>query len=153
MLHADVVPEDLWLDKMLAIMEDKKADVLSAVIPIKSPDGMTSTAIESDDPWLPRRLNMAEVYERARTFTDPGLLVNSGLMLVDIRSAWVDRIFFRFEDKIQESDGEFKARVVSEDWLFSRDARKLGAKIYATTEVLVNHMVGVMAYSNGRPPR
>src|SRR5262245_44359667 len=45
MLHADVGPEPYWLDRLIAAAEKHGADLLSAVVPIKSQYGMTSTAI------------------------------------------------------------------------------------------------------------
>ena len=45
MLHSDVAPEAWWLDKLIAEAEKHQADLLSAVVPIKSDLGLTSTAI------------------------------------------------------------------------------------------------------------
>jgi len=54
MLHDDVGPEDFWLDKLIAELEDKQLDVLSVVVPIKDSRGMTSMALQDpEDNWLP----------------------------------------------------------------------------------------------------
>ena len=46
MIHGDVVPPVWWADVMIAEMERVGADVLSAVVPLKSEHGLTSTAID-----------------------------------------------------------------------------------------------------------
>lgn len=149
--HADIVPTtDFFIDKMLDLMNKKQADVLSVIIPIKEKTGFTSTAMETDDPWTFKRLTMTEVFDKRcnATFTDPKLVVNSGLMLVDLRKPWVENICFDFEERIyRDENGTFKAGGVSEDWLFSRRAKALGAKLYATREIQAVHM-GAHGFTN-----
>lgn len=147
MLHADIAPEDWWLDKMLRIMMKHGADVLSAVVPIKSHQGLTSTALETDDEWACRRLTLREVYAMAPTFTDDGLLVNTGLMLVDMRKPWVEQVCFRFEDDVIKRNGKWEAVSVSEDWCFSLMAKKYHARLFATREVALTH-TGSATYPN-----
>lgn len=151
MLHADIAPNDMWLDKMHAIMADKKADVLSAVVPMKNGLGLTSTALERANKWRPRRLTMREVFQREPTFTDEKILLNSGLMLIDMRKPWVEKIWFRFEDEIIKVNDKFVAVGISEDWCFSMDAKKLGAKLFATREIGLIHVEGNMSYPNHEP--
>src|SRR5262245_13324495 len=43
MLHADIVPEPWWIDKLIAEAERHGADFMSAVVPIKNHSGVTST--------------------------------------------------------------------------------------------------------------
>jgi hypothetical protein len=156
--HADVLPEYFWLDKMLAVMEREKADVVSAVIPIKTPDGITSTAMDKstgnnedpEDNYLVTRLSLKQCYKMTPTFTHEKLLINTGLMLVDFRKDWIEKVRFHFENEIVFKNGEFKAVSFPEDWLFSRHAKALGAKLVATREVVVEH-VGEWAYSNAAP--
>lgn len=156
LLHDDVVPQPLWLDEMMRVMQKHQADVLSVVIPIKNGKGLTSTALDvgigDEDPhWRVKRLTLTEIYnEYEPTFTHEKLLVNTGLMLVDLRKPWVENVWFAFEDKIVPDPnvpGDFKAVGVSEDWFFSRRARELGAKLYATREIPVSHS-GSADYSN-----
>lgn len=49
MLHADIIPELGFVDKLIALAEEHGADVMSAVVPIKGPDGITSTAISGEN--------------------------------------------------------------------------------------------------------
>lgn len=156
LLHDDIVPAPLWLDSMLQIMDSRNADVLSVVVPLKTEQGLTSTALdlpvdEQDAHWSVKRLTLKEIYsDFAPTFTHDKLLVNTGLMLVDLRKPWVENIWFAFEDRIipdAKLPGNFKAVGVSEDWFFSRRARELGAKLYATREIGVRH-AGTAEYSN-----
>ena len=119
--HDDISPEFYWLDKMMDLMNHHGADILSAVSPIKDPKkGLTSTALDEpfkdEDPrWRVRRLTLNEIHKNYEpTFTTDTLLVNSGLMLVDIRKPRVEKIAFRFEnDIVQTTPGEFKPVVIS----------------------------------------
>jgi SAM-dependent methyltransferase len=154
MQHSDIAPmENYYVDKMIAIMERTGADILSAVVPIKDGYGTTSTALDEpcgDVPqyWRVRRLTMKEIYDMEPTFTHEKLLLNTGLMLVDMRKAWTKDAYFTFEDKIIWWHGRRVAVAMPEDWSFSRMARKLGAtKLYATREVPLNH-IGNSAYPN-----
>jgi hypothetical protein len=146
MVHADIVPEARWLDKMLRLMREKGADILSAVAPIKDGSGDTSTAL--DEPLRPRRLPYAEICRRWQaTWTDPLLLVNTGLMLVDLSWPGVDKVWFTIADRIDWSSGEPHIGVLPEDWGFSRMARQHGAKIWATREIALTHY-GTVGHRN-----
>jgi hypothetical protein len=152
MLHDDVLPlAPDWLQRMLAISAEVGAGILSAVIPLKSGAGLTSTAIDeavgaADPRFRVRRLTMTEAKAKPETFTDPRLLLNTGLMVVDIRqreAPWADGLWFEFEDRIvRGGDGRFHAVGFPEDWQFSRKAREAGASLWATTAVPVKHMGG-----------
>lgn len=150
--HSDVIPTKKdWLLKMLRIQNETKADILSAVIPLKDQRGLTSTAIDCyNNNWHVRRLTMTEIFQREPTFTDPQLLVNSGLMLVDLSYEWVTKIAFQFDEMIRQVDGKFEALSMSEDWVWSRHARDLGAEIWATREIDLVHS-GHMDFPNNAP--
>lgn len=161
LMHEDVAVQKSmagnWIDVFLAIAEREKADILSAVIPIKTHQGLTSTALdEAVDPkldryWRPRRLTMHEICaDYPLTFTHPNLLVNTGLMLVDLRNDWAEKLWFENEDRIVPdplNEGMLTAVTVPEDWNFSRRARAFGAKLCATRELAVLH-IGQQKYPN-----
>jgi hypothetical protein len=154
MIHGDIVPAEGWFRKMHAVMEEVGADILSAVVPIKTMKGVTSTGycVEETVPLKIRRLTLAEIHQMPETFTHEHLIVNTGLMLINLRAPFVENVgkglAFRVTDQILTMpDGSLKAFGGSEDWLFSLDARKLGAKIFATRAVKVNH-VGGHSFSN-----
>lgn len=154
MVHTDLHIDAGWLDRMLFLMTSHEADILGAIIPIKTDDGKTSTAIDgakdsSDpeydkqvDPFLVRPITMEEVLKLPATFTHEKLLVNSGCMLVDFSKPWVTQIRFSFSDFIFQNDGKFYPKSFPEDWQFCRDAKALGAKIYATREIPLVHIGG-----------
>lgn len=152
MLHADIAPNPGWLDKLIEVMERFQADIVSAISPIKDERGLTSTAIENiEDPWHPIRFTMKEVFKLDPSFTRPDLLLNTGLMLVDIRKPWVNQVRFHVEDAIKIVEGKRYPLFMPEDWLFSRDARAAGAQtLVATREVLLNHIGG--AYHDNASP-
>lgn len=149
MLHADIVPvTDFWPAILFQELYDRKASVLSVVSPIKTPAGLTSTALETEDAWNPQRLSMAEVFEKPETFTDERLLINTGLMLVDMRQPWVHEFpGFTINDRILIKDGLRYPQVQPEDWNFSREAKRLGASLYATRKIVIQH-VGEAGYDN-----
>lgn len=158
MIHDDVCAPALWVETLLAELERMEADVISVVIPIKTQEGCTSTAIETDDVWQPRRLTLHEVHALPETFTDEDvggeLLLNTGLWLCDIRRTWVDEpepmIFDTKKRIIRDEEGNYQAQVRSEDWEFSRAARARGARLVATRKVVLHHD-GEMQFGNGAP--
>ncbi len=158
MIHDDICPPHGWLDVLLAELFRTRADVVSAVVPIKSHDGLTSTAIETADVWLPRRLTMHEVYDLPETFGDDEaggeLLLNSGRWVCDLRKPWVDEpeplVFQTLNRIVRDDKGEWQAQVRSEDWEFSRAARARGAKLCATRKVTPGHD-GEMEYPSSHP--
>jgi len=152
LLHSDIVPEDGFIDKLYEAMTRVGADVISAVVPIKDPTGLTSTAIDEpygdmDPRWRKRRLSMKEVFALAPTFTHPRILLNTGLMMVDMTKPWVEKVHFHFDDMIIEHKGRRMAVFSPEDWNFSMDARALGAQLWATREVSLVH-VGQQRFPN-----
>ena len=148
MMHADIIPQAPFLDILVDEMTRVGADVLSVVSPIKCSEGVTSTSIEMQDKWHPRRLTMTEIFQRQETWTEEGLLVNTGLMLIDFTKPWVEEICFTINDEIRKKeDGTFEALVEPEDWHFSRQARGLGAKIFATRKIKLNH-IGIGVFGN-----
>lgn len=158
MHHSDIeVQTHHFMDVMVMEMERVNAAVLSVIQPIK--DGKqceTSTAVETErGPWLPRKLTFDEIADLPETFTMPGLLVNTGLMLVDIRRpefhAMVgNELFFHFEmnDRvIRLKDGQLIAQFRPEDWNFSRMCHSKGLPVWATRKVQCLHY-GTQGYSN-----
>jgi predicted O-methyltransferase YrrM len=159
MLHADIEPEDGWLDILIAELEARQLDVLSAVVPIKDPIGLTSTALERDDkdPWrVLCRLTMKEVYRLPETFMseDVGhpLLLNTGCWVCRFDPAWAKKVRFTINDRIvfNTKTGVYQAQVEPEDWYFSRLCYELGLKLAATRKVRLNH-IGKGRYVNHEP--
>jgi hypothetical protein len=150
MIHADVRPRgEEWFDTLLFEMEKNQGDVISAIIPIKDSRGVTSTAIDTD-PWCPVRLTLKQVHEQLpESWTTPGLLVNTGLLLVDVSKPWVEQICFTINDKIEkDKEGIWRAYAQPEDWNFSRQCRALGARVIATRAVTVEHF-GIHKWQSG----
>ena len=157
MIHADISPTGHgWLDVMVEELTKHDADMLAAVSPLKNECGLTSTAVATDleDPFLCRRLTLREIYELPETFgaADVGgpLLLNTGLWVCDLRRPWWDeleadgrtlKICFDVKNRIvrDPSTGEYHSEVVSEDWLFSQELNRRGAKLMATRKVVLGH--------------
>lgn len=141
LLHSDVVPlaftwfQDLWEE-----FEKNSCKVLSVAIPIKNEIGLTSIGLETDDIWHPRRLTVSEILDRPVTWTDPKVLVNTGMLLVDVRDPWVENVCFTIRDKIHKPNGKWVSEVESEDWNWSRQVREQGIDLWVTRRVSLQHM-------------
>ena len=148
MVHADVVPQGRdWPVRLRDLMSASQADVMSVVLPIKTSHGLTSTALETADPWHPRPLSFADLQAREETWTEPGLLVNTGLMLVNMQRDWVEQVHFHVDDRVVLDSGRYRPESKPEDWNFSRDARAAGASVWATRAVRATHL-GYHAWPN-----
>ena len=75
------------------------------------------------------------------------LLVNTGLMLFDLREPWVDGLVFSIRDFIQVKDGVPKAFVEPEDWRMSRYIHSQGYPVRATRAVELAHY-GSLGWTN-----
>lgn len=158
MLHADVIPEFYFVDKLVNILQENSADIVSVVIPLKENTGITSTALGGDGPWeIKKRLTLKEVHRLPPTFCakDCGhkgpLLVNTGCFIVDLSKEWTKTHYFTMESDIIHANGKYEARATRpEDWNMSRNAYAAGARVYATYEVEAYHF-GNMYYGNNTP--
>jgi precorrin-6B methylase 2 len=159
MLHSDVEPEPHWLDKLVAELETRNLDVLSVVVPIKDPRGVTSTALAypSGDPWrVYTRLTVQEIHRLPETFTgddlDAQLLVNTGCWVCRFDEGWAKKVYFTVNDRIIWSTAEeaYVPEVEPEDWFFSRLCHELGLRVGVTRKIGLGH-VGPLSFSNNRP--
>lgn len=156
-----------WLDVMVEELRRVGAAVLSAVVPIKNDTGETSTAWETDNEWAPRKLTLPQCWALPTTFCAKDLppeckggrlLVNTGLMLVDVtRPEFLEadecgclKAFFTIDDSVTKNGGGWEPRVKPEDWNFSRMCDRLGLPVYATTRIHLLHH-GHNAWANYRP--
>jgi len=154
MIHDDITPAPWWVDTLLDELVANNADAVSAVVPIKSMEGISSTAVYTGDIWLPRRLTMTEVLALPETFgeahVEGPLLLNTGLWVANITKPWADEICFDFMNRIRRtSTGERVAECVPEDWLNSHRMNELGCRLFATRKVRVEHL-GESDYPNDR---
>ncbi len=163
MIHGDIVPQDWWIDSLIQEMEETGCQVLSAVSPIKTHrHDDTSTAIGvmdgADSVW--RRITLSEIRGLPPTFSIddipevyPGqrLLVNTGLMCVDLRGGWcrkfAETVGFQFQHYSKLVEGKLRSIDLPEDWLFSWAAHDFGCKVMATSKVRLAHH-GDIGYLN-----
>lgn len=164
MLHGDIEPQTGWLDILLDELAASKADIISAVVPIKCNKGETSTAIGERLPnGRPKhkKLTMHDVFKLPETFgiedtpwPDKQLWLNTGCMLFDINAPWVVDFLragaFGFETWIEERDGLFLSCALSEDWRMSAWAADQGLRCVATRKVLLSHW-GNHPFGNNAP--
>jgi len=154
MLHADIIPEKFWLDKLVSIAENNNIDLLSAVVPIKDATGDTSTAVGlKNDPWgKVQRLSLKELNESQWNIfgndlldSDQILLVNTGCMILRIDKDWNPGLYFEIKDQIVSDGDKFISQVIPEDWNLSRMVDAQGGKVMATTAIDLKH-VGIKYY-------
>jgi hypothetical protein len=152
--HGDVEPlEAHWVDQLVMELEKFHADVVAAVLPLKNSSGTTSTAIAKPrEQWRRTRLTLPQCEQLPPTFcandiqTDApvDLLVNTGLMLIDLRNPWgASEAYFTICDRVENDEPECEP----EDWFVSRLANAAGARVYATRVVHCLHH-GDVAYRN-----
>lgn len=149
MIHSDVDPLGApWINLLWREMLEHDLDLVSAAIPIKSHEGITSTAIAPiDDPWgFTRHIRLEERGTLPTTFTGadvcgPGelLMVNTGLWLADLRRPWWDDFAFQVHTRLVVRNGKRVPQMRSEDWEMSRHLHRHGARYGATWAVELRH--------------
>jgi len=150
MIDADVCPvEEDWFDKLWKEFVRTGAKVMGAVVPIKDDSGETSTAVW-EDRWKARRYSLDEVAAKEPSWTEGGLLVATGCLLVDVRGTWADQIRFSIQDRIIKVGGKREADFIPEDWGFCLYCHTLGIDVWATRVVKLVHWDGRTAYPNFR---
>jgi hypothetical protein len=144
MLHSDILPKGHWIDKLMDTLMDNQLEVLSVVSPIKDDHGLTSTGFDTDQ-FRPRRLclretdklpfivrNTPEDVRMCEKIVGPPvgpLLINTGLMLIDLSVPWAEKLCFQFRNRVvRRDDGLLHNEFEPEDWLMSRDLHRWGAK-------------------------
>lgn len=155
MLHDDLGPEDLWLDKLIAELEANDLDMLGVASPIKDENGLTSIALDMPgETWRPLcRLTMDEIYRLPETFTekDTGhpILLNTGCWVCRFDQEWNDKVYFTINDRIifDKQKDCYQPQVESEDWFFSRLCHEQGVRIGCTRKINMAHR-GEMDFPN-----
>ncbi len=162
MHHSDIeILQHGWLDDMIEESQRVGAAVLSVVQPIKDLSDETSTATETDDPWRPIKFKLSQLETLPETFCTAdvqrvlhsrgNLLINTGLMLVDLRrpeffekdNGGKLQIHFRMQDRIIETEsGELFSQFRPEDWEYSRMCHAAGLSVWATRKIKCYHYGG-----------
>jgi SAM-dependent methyltransferase len=153
MIHSDVTAERGWLDLLAEEMHIHGFAAISSVVAIKDPDqDRTSTAIGSkSDPWHAKRyIHRRQYGGMPTTFTgkdvcegdDEVLLINTGLMLLDLRHPFWDTFCFQVPTAIFKVDGKRCPIFRPEDWEMSRELDKAGVPYGATWRPFVEHLGG-----------
>lgn len=154
MLHADVVPiTGNWGQVLIEESLRLEADILSVVMPIKTQEGITSTAVERKatqdaQGWHPIRFTMKEIMQLPESFTHPRLMLNTGLMIIDMRKPWAHELVFDIDSRVDVDN--FRPYFLPEDWQMSRFAQVNGASLWATRKVRAVH-VGEAPFGNDKP--
>jgi hypothetical protein len=158
-----------WLELLVDRLRENNLAALSAVVPIKSMDGLTSTALQlrKDSPHVLRRLSMQELHRlqdkvvRRHNLCDlfdisrdeaGALYINTGTLAIDLRGFdWAGARWpgFQITDYLAWNTNHVPmAYVDPEDWGFSRWLHQEGWPYAATKELIIEHH-GEMAFSSG----
>ena len=152
MIHSDIDAPMGWVNVLWNEARLNNLALISAVVAIKEPSGRTSTAVgSSTDPWRVKRfIRVQDRYRMPQTFTtdniredpDDVLLVNNGLMLLDLRGEWTDEYNFICPSVVEKdaASGKWRHRFRSEDWELSRLLHSRGIPYGATWAVRVAHL-------------
>lgn len=147
LMHSDIRPlMPHWIEVLVTEMQKSHADVMGAFIPIKNPLGLTSTAIDTNY-WNPQRLTLHQAKYLPITWTSPKLLLNTGLLLIDLSRCVNEGFCFTVNDTIRELHGKFIPYHEPEDWNFSRQCHQRGLKLFVTRSIGIEH-AGIMVYPN-----
>lgn len=141
MIHDDIACGPGWADTLKTILDEQNWDLVSVVVPIKDERGVTSTGRCSGDQFSPHRYTMKEIHEKPETWTEPKLLVNTGLWLCRLDRPWCEKVMFRQQDQVLRADDgkRFIARTNPEDWDFSRQLQYLNVPFGVTRKVPLYH--------------
>jgi hypothetical protein len=164
MLHSDIAPEAWWLDTLIEEAEKWDADLMSAVVPMKSMHGVTSTGLAMPQERhryfcrlttqqvrhteFPDTFGLSEAAEalerlpgelRINNVPRERLLVNTGCMVCRVDRPWATDVWFENEDRIVNINGQWEAVGQSEDWIFALRVAEQGGKVMATRTVNVVH--------------
>ncbi len=154
MLHADIVVKNgSWGTDFVEEMDRVGAGIMSVVIPIKTQEGITSTAVETKETqdkngWHPVRFTMKEIAQMPETFTHPRLMLNTGLMCIDMRQDWVNELVFDLESKVDLAN--YRPFFLPEDWKMSRFCQEKKVSMWATTKIKAIH-IGEAPFGNDKP--
>jgi len=157
MLHSDIAPTATnWLDILIDTAEQEQLAALSVVSPIKSPQGYVSCALDRFP--MVRKLTLHECLielpqtfgpaDTKRLYGSDKLLINTGCMLLRLKSLPPDKFHFHIEDRVlRDQSGAWGAWCNPEDYYFSQRLWKAKKPYAATTAVkLVHH--GQLGYTN-----
>lgn len=121
MLHNDIVPMRNYISVLERDRASVNATMLSAVVPLKDPLGITSTAISSvdDDLAVERRITLAESFNLPQIFSikdipnyqDRLLCANTGCFILNLEDPIFDmfdekgrlKVFFTINDEIRKT--------------------------------------------------
>lgn len=152
LIHSDVAAEAGWLNRLASVMRKRGDAAVSAVVCLKETNRQkTTTAIGARGNiyevrrmlTTADRLRMPETFSTADVASEPDdvLLINTGMMLIDLRVPFFDDFAFRFRDDIliHPVTGKRQAYVCPEDWLASREMDAAGVPFSATWAVKTFH--------------
>jgi hypothetical protein len=152
MIHSDIEAQGPWVNALWNEMRRYRLGVVSAVVAIKDKTKRnTSTAIgTTGDPWkIARYVYLADRETTPDTFTSedvckPGeeLLINTGVMLADLRNPFWDGYAFEVRNKVVKEGDSYVDYFESEDWKMSRDLNRAGVRYGATWLVPTRHLGG-----------
>lgn len=149
MLHGDVGPDPNWIDTLIGELEATGADLISAIVPIKSRENVYSTALAPMGGEATYRLHIDDLDKLPATFSgedlqrisgqDGVLCVNTGCWVCRLGQTWNRQVHFAMVTEINWTGADAHCRIIPEDWFFSQQLHALGLKVAATQKVKTTH--------------
>lgn len=161
-----------WVEILISRLEQFNLKALSAVVPIKSPQGFMSSGLETvaGDAFSLRRITMKELNNLpssiitrddvckefgVKSSVAGALLINSGLLIMDIRGG--GGVFrekkwdgFNIIDRIAwNTKGRPESFTIPEDWNFSRWCHENNVSYACTRELTISHIGGSSFENHG----
>lgn len=146
-VHDDIQSDPAWIDTHVATMDERDADFVSSAVPIKDDRGCSSTAVYENDIWDYRRFTMRELGMMPEVFSHDeyagNLILNTGCCVLKLRDPWLshpDQFVFQDQQRLERNEkGQWQAKVVSEDWLFTDAIRQAGGRLVLSRKVGILH--------------
>ena len=169
MLHADIAPQTGWIDILMDELAETDADLISVACSMKDERALCNCGIADAERWRAfRRFAVKELRSLPATFDishtqhpDKILLHNTGCWVADLRKPvfwqtyeddgispgefhWHEkgdlRAWFDFPTRVRKHKGKWINDRESEDWFWSRQLAKLGAKTFITRKIRLGHI-------------
>jgi hypothetical protein len=154
--HSDIEASPGWLGAMIRQMEQRQADVMHFVVPLKGDTGETSTAVAfNGDRWNDnrRKLTQYEAHELPEVFDVNDcrrvihpkierLLCNTGLLVIRVSEKFKEFPGFYNLDRIERvGESKWIENTVPEDWNFGHWCADNGINVWGmrSGQVVVGH--------------
>lgn len=145
MLHSDVSPVHKdWGSRLIGTLIEHKLAACATLVPIRGTKVVkardTSTAVELKEGGH-RNIKVGEWSGVVTNKQEPGLLINTGCLVIDLKHPAADRLYFHIKDgiRVNPETKRHEAWCEPEDWEMSRMMRRLGMPYGVNCDIKCAH--------------